>query len=110
MQQGDYEQAISYLKSATLDDNIAGAVAKGTIGDAYVELGNYGDAHAWYDKAVSHSANSLTAPLYLMKAALLYEDQGDFKKALTNYNTIKEKYPTSKEAQGIESYIARVGG
>lgn len=107
---GDYQRAISYLEQADLSDHMLGAVSRGTIGDAYVELGNLGKAVGYFEKAVSHSDNPLTAPVYLKKAALVYEDQGDFDKALANYKKIKEKFPTSNEARNIDSYIARVGG
>ncbi len=110
LQQGEFERAIAYLKAADLDDNIAGAVAKGSIGDAYVELGNYSEALSYFEKAASHSDNSLTAPIYLMKAALIYEDQAKFDEALANYKKIKTDYPTSNEAKNVDSYIARVGG
>lgn len=110
MKKGDFETAIAYLKNADLDDAIVGAVAKGTIGDAYVELGDYGQALSYYDKAISHSENMLTTPIYLKKAGLVYEDQGDFSKALSSYQRIKDDFPRSTEARVIDSYIARVGG
>ncbi len=110
LQQGEFERAIAYLKAADLEDNVAGAMAKGAIGDAYVELGNYKEALSYFEKAISHSDNSLSSPMFLKKAALIYEDLGDFKNALKNYQLIKDKYPTSPEANNVESYIARVGG
>lgn len=110
LRSGDYERAISYLEKADLSDHMLGAVALGATGDAYVELGNMGQAVKYFERAVDHSDNPLTAPVYLKKAALVYEDQGDFEKALANYREIKDKYPTSTEGRNIESYIARVGG
>lgn len=115
MDKGEYQLAIDYLKQADLDDAIAGAVAKGTIGDAYVELGNYGEALSYYNAAVDHSENDLTTPLYLKKAGLVYEELGsdnpdNYEKALANYERIKEDYPTSTEGRSIDAYIARVGG
>ncbi len=110
LRKGDYDIAISYLKNANLDDAIVGAIAKGSIGDAYVELGNYNEALNYYEKAISHSDNMLTAPIYLKKAGLVYEDQADFEKALANFQRIKNDFPKSSEARVIDSYIARVGG
>lgn len=110
MEKGEYDLAIEYLKNADLDDAIAGAVAKGTIGDAYVEKGMYGEALDFYESAIDHSENSLTTPLYLKKAGLVYEDQGNFEKALDYFEQIKEDYPKSTEGRSIEAYIARVGG
>lgn len=110
LRQGDYQRAISYLKKANLSDDLAGAVALGGIGDAYVELGNFKQALSYYAQAVSHSDNSLTAPVYLKKAGLVLEDMEEYDKALENYQRIKDDYPKSNQAQDIESYIARVGG
>jgi tetratricopeptide (TPR) repeat protein len=110
LRKGDFQSAISYLEKADLDDAIVGAVAKGAMGDAYVELGNLSKALDYFNQAASHSDNMLTAPLYLKKAGLIHEDLGEFEKALANYKKIKEQYPNSDEARGIESYIARIGG
>ncbi len=110
MKKGDFPRAIEYLKDADLDDELAGAVAKGTIGDAMVELGNLDKALSFYDDAISHSKNMLTAPIYLKKAGLVHEEREEFEKALEKYTTIKEEYPNSSEARVIDAYIARVGG
>ncbi|MFN2423866.1 MAG: tol-pal system YbgF family protein [Cryomorphaceae bacterium] len=110
MEGGDYERAIYYLDQADLSDEMLGAVSRGAIGDCYVELGDLSKAISYYDKAISHSDNPLTAPVYLKKAALVHEDRGDFDDALAKYRKIKEKYGESNEAKNIESYIARVGG
>lgn len=110
LKKGEYQRAIEYLKNADLDDKIIGAMAKGSIGDAFVEIGDYDKALSYYSDAISHSDNNLTAPMYLKKAGLVYEDQGKYAEALENYERIKEDYPKSNEARSIDSYIARVGG
>lgn len=110
LKKGEYQRAIAYLKEADLDDVLVGAMALGSIGDAYVELGNYEKALTYYNDAIEHSKNLLTTPLYLKKAGLIYEDKGDFDKALENYQTIKKNFPKSNQARSIDSYIARVGG
>lgn len=110
MKQGNYGLAIEFLKDADLDDELTSAVAKGAIGDCYLELGNYGDALSYFNDAISASDNLLTAPIYLKKAGLVHIENGDFDKALANFERIKEDYPSSSEARSIDSYIARVGG
>ncbi|NEN23888.1 tetratricopeptide repeat protein [Cryomorpha ignava] len=110
LRNSDYQMALNYLKNADLEDEIVGAMAKGGMGDAYVQLGDYDKAISSYSDAISHSKNLLTAPMYLKKQGLVYEDQGKFKEALTNYKRIKDDFPTSNEARSIDSYIARVGG
>ncbi len=107
---GDFERAISYLGKADLNDHMLGAVSRGAMGDAYVELGNMSEAVKHFERAISHSNNPLTAPVYLKKLGLVQEDMGQFEKALANYKRIKENFPNSTEARNIESYIARVGG
>lgn len=110
LKQGDYPRAIAYLKNADLDDKLAGAVALGGIGDAYVELGNFNQALTYFDRAVKHSDNPLTAPVYLKKAGLVLEEMEKFADARAKYQSIKDNYPKSPQAQDIDSYIARVGG
>lgn len=110
LKNGDYQRAIKYLEDADLDDAIVGAMAKGSLGDAYVELGNFDKAISSYNDAINHSKNTLTTPMYLKKQGLVYEDMGKFKEALKNYERIKKEFKTSTEARSIDSYIARVGG
>jgi hypothetical protein len=42
-----------------------------------------------------------------MKAAAIYENQGEPAKALEFYNRIKNEYPDTNEGQNVEKYIAR---
>jgi tetratricopeptide (TPR) repeat protein len=110
MKQGDFGLAIEFLKDADLDDDLTSAVAKGAIGDCYVELGNIGDALSYYEDAIETSSNLLTTPIYLKKAALVQIEKGDFKDALAKFERIKEDYPSSNEARTVDSYIAKYGG
>jgi tetratricopeptide (TPR) repeat protein len=107
LQLGDYEEAISYLKSFSSDDIIISSIANGCIGDAYSELQDYNKAISYYKKATD-TPNDLSTPIYLSKAALLYEEIGDYKKALNLYEQIQKDYPKSQEGRNIEKYIARV--
>jgi tetratricopeptide (TPR) repeat protein len=107
MKKGEYETAIEYLKDGQLDDEITGSVAIGAIGDCYVELGDYDKGLTYFKKAAANSDNQFTAPLYMKKAATVYEEKKDYKAALKLYNSIKKDYPNSNEAKTIEKYIAR---
>jgi tetratricopeptide (TPR) repeat protein len=82
------------------------AVAKGAIGDAFVELGQMDDALDYYLKAVNATDNSFTTPLYLWKAGLIYESMEKNSKAVALYERIAEDYPESRQAAGIASVIA----
>ncbi|RLD35843.1 MAG: tetratricopeptide repeat protein [Bacteroidetes bacterium] len=104
---GEYENAIDYLKDFDSKDQIVKSVATGAIGDAYMELDNEKDALSMYLKAAKQRKNQFTSPIYMMKAAQVYEGQKDFKKAVALYEEIKKEYPESNEAKDIDKYIAR---
>lgn len=107
LKKGEYQLAIDYLTSVSFDDEIIGAVALGATGDAYVELGNYNKAASYFKKAIAHSANDFTTPLYLMKEAMVQEELGNFDDALANYKRIQKDFPNASQARDIEKYIAK---
>lgn len=103
-QLGNYEEAADYLKKFDADDvNIAPA-AKMLLGDAYVELGEYGKAVKAFE-AAAKSENELIAPMALKKAGVVYLKEGNEKAANKVFEQIKSDYPQSAEAQDIEKYI-----
>jgi tetratricopeptide (TPR) repeat protein len=107
-EKGDLEYAIEYLKKADIDDEVLGSVAIGSIGDCYIDLGNYDEAITYFNKAVSHSGNSFTAPIYLNKAAITYEVLGKYKEAARDYQKIIDDYSDSPEAKKVKKNLARV--
>lgn len=106
LKQGDFENAIKYLSKFKSNDEFVGAMAEGGIGDAYLELGNQDKAISHYLKAAELKNNDLTTPLYLMRAAMVYEMAGNYDKAIELYEKIKTKHFKSAEAKDIEKYIA----
>lgn len=104
---GEYEQAIDQLSSYDAKDGYFSVTVVGLIGDSYAELGNLKEAVKFFMRAADQN-NEVLSPLYLKKAAAIYEVQGDQAKALKNYQTIKEKYPVSMESQDIDKYISRL--
>lgn len=104
---GNFDEAIDFLNKYKKKDKVIGSIAIGATGDAYVELGNIEKGISKYLEAADFAENSFNTPLYLMKAAELYETDGKYADALKLYQRIKEKYPTSTEGSTIEKYIAR---
>ncbi|HEC41841.1 MAG TPA: tetratricopeptide repeat protein [Bacteroides sp.] len=102
-----YEDAIDYLKNFKSKDKMVAPIATGAIGDALVELGDLEDGLGYYIKAAGISDNNFTAPMYLMKAGLVYENLGEFEKALDLYEEILENYPDYSRSNNIEKYITR---
>ena len=106
---GDFKNAVSYLSKFDGGDDILQPMAYGTIGDAFMELNQAGDAMEYYEKAAKASDNEFTTPMYYFKAGRLALDNGDKDKAKKYFELIKEKYPESKEAKDIDMYIAQAG-
>jgi len=104
---GDYKNSIQYLKNFSSDDIILSSLAKGCTGDAYMELGETKIAKEAYQDAISNSNNEFTTARYMMKLAMIYELDKDFKNALDIYKNIKKYLKGSPEAYGIEKYIRR---
>jgi len=104
---GNYEEAIDFLNKYSKKDKVIGSIAIGATGDAYVELGNLDKGISKYLEAAKFAANSFNTPLFLMKAAELYEMNGKYPDALKLYEKIKDEYPTSTEGSTIDKYIAR---
>lgn len=103
-EKGEYEEAANYLKKFNADDLNIDPAASQLLGDAYVELQEYGKAAKAF-QAAAKSGNEIIAPMSLKKAGLVYLHEGENGKALKAFQTIKEQYPSSAEAQDIDKYI-----
>lgn len=104
---GQYENAIEYLSKFSGKDDYFSASVQGLTGDCYVELNQTDKAISCFEKAADYK-NDILSPVYLKKAALVYESLNQPEKAEKNYTSIKEKYPKSPEAMDIDKYLARV--
>jgi predicted negative regulator of RcsB-dependent stress response len=107
LRKGQFDEAIAALSKYDAEDDITGAIALGCIGDAHLEKGDKDQALSFYKKAADYDANQFTAPVYLMKQALVYEMNNDYKSAADIYNRIKRDYPNSTEARQVATYLAR---
>jgi tetratricopeptide (TPR) repeat protein len=100
-----YKDAINYLEKFESDDQMLGAIAKGAMGDAFVQLNQLDDALGYYEQAFKLKANDFTTPKYLQKAGVVALTQEDKTKALAYFTRIKEEFPTSEEAKNVNVYI-----
>jgi tetratricopeptide (TPR) repeat protein len=107
MQMGQFEEAVTYLNKYSLDDEILAPQAKGLIGDAKAELGDSAGAIKLYMEAADMADNAFHTPIYLMKAGMLHEMEGNFAEALKLYERIRDNYAESNEGRSIDKYIAR---
>ena len=104
-EKGEYDEAAKYLKKFNADDLNINPAAHQLLGDAYVELQEYGKAAKAFE-AAAQSGNNVIAPMSLKKAGLVYLHEGQNAKALKAFKAIKDNYPSSVEAQDIDKYIA----
>lgn len=105
---GKYQEAIDHLEKFTIKDEMVSPMAKGAIGDAYMEMGKGDKAAEYYLKAADLNKNDFTTPVFLQKAAWAFEDLGKKEDALKTYERIRVEYPRSAEARDIEKYITRL--
>lgn len=107
-QLGKYEDAINYLEKFDGDDQMVAPAAKGTLGNCYAQIGDKSKAIDCFIDAAESADNNVISPYYLLQAGIMYEQTGAPNKALSVYEQIKNKYPTSTQATNIEKYINRV--
>ena len=100
-----YQEAIDQLEDFTLDDEILAPLAKGAIGDAFIQLEQPEEALGYYEKAANMRKNDFTTPRFLLKASVTAIELGDNDKAVSLLNEIKEKYSTSAEAKNVDLYL-----
>ncbi|MBR5678080.1 MAG: tetratricopeptide repeat protein [Paludibacteraceae bacterium] len=104
-EKGEFDEAAKYLKKFDADDLNIDPAANQLLGDAYVELEEFGKAAKAFE-AAAKSGNEIIAPMSLKKAGIVYLHEGENAKALKAFKAIKENYPSSSEAQDIDKYIA----
>ena len=103
----DYKNAVKYLSDYNGEDEATGPIAKGGIGDAFVQLNQPEDALDYYVQAANLRDNELTTPMYLYKAGVIALDLGKASDALKYFNRIKDDYEGSTEATNIDVFIGK---
>lgn len=111
LKMGDMDKALEYLSSYSEVKGAPGALINaqnfGLQGDINVQKGDYAKATKLFEKAVSASDNSFTAPYYLKKLGLVYQKLGDGTAAVAAFQRIADEFPSSMEARDIEKFIGQ---
>ena len=102
-----YPEAIAQLDKFKSDDEILAPLAKGAIGDAFVQLGQNEDALKYYEEAAKMRTNDFTTPRFLLKAGIAAMSLNNNDKALNHFKKIADDYPKSAEAAKAEIYTGR---
>lgn len=103
----DYKNAVEHLGNFKSDDEILAPLAKGNIGDAFVQLNQPEDALGYYEAAAEMRNNEYTTPMYLFKAGSVALELGEADKALGYFKRIKEDYANSTEAGKVDVFIGK---
>lgn len=110
---GDLDNAAKYLSQYSAVKGIPGAIINaqnlGLQGDIAVDKQEYAKAVKFYEQAVKAADNNLTAPMYLRKAGLAEQAQGNGEKAKAYYERIQNSYPMSADAREAEKLLGGVG-
>jgi tetratricopeptide (TPR) repeat protein len=107
---GDFNNAVKYLKDFKTSAIQVQAKAYGLLGDAYSELNQKDQAVEEYKKAGTlFEQDEVISPEYLFRAGYLLESMGKSQDAITMYELIKSKYPSSPRGFDIDRYLARLG-
>lgn len=103
----DYQNAINYLDKFKSDDMTIAPMAKGAIGDAFVQLGQNDEALKYYEQAATMVKNDFTTPRFLLKAGVTALNAGQTAKALKHFQTIVDEYPTVQQAVQAKVYLGK---
>ncbi|WP_179351937.1 tetratricopeptide repeat protein [Winogradskyella vidalii] len=104
----DYQNAVTHLSDFSSDDKMLDPIAKGAIGDAFVQLEQPEEALGYYENAFKADVNEFTTPLYLMKAARIAISLDQNSKALGYLERIKTEFSSSNEAGDADVLIGKV--
>jgi predicted negative regulator of RcsB-dependent stress response len=110
MKQGQYDQAIAFLKQVDTDDLLIQARAYSLIGDAYMEKGDFKEAASFYQRAANHKPNEEFTPLYLWKLYLAYEKNNDLEAGKKTLTRLSEEYELSPEGRNAKKYLSYLEG
>lgn len=105
---GEYQKAIEHLDKFSADDPIFSVIAKGAIGDAFLELNQPKEALDYYGKAVSGEENTFVVPVYLQRAAMVAEAEGNIDLAKKYLTRLKKEFNESQEATEVDKALARL--
>eukprot|EP01132_Coremiostelium_polycephalum_P002965 gene2965-3703_t len=108
MHQENYVQAVQHLQQFKGKDYLLQSRAWSLIGDALVEQKEYQKATQYYKKAAAHQPNEVFSPMYLGKAAVVYETQQDYKNAISCYQQIITSYPKSSLYADAKKHMSRL--
>ncbi len=111
LKQGNFANAIKYLKDFSTDAKQVQARAYKLLGDAYAESGKNGDALDAYKKAAHYfEEDDVNSSEYLFMAAYFADRVAkNQKEAIDLFKELKEKYPRTEKGFEADKFLAQLG-
>lgn len=108
LQQGNFEDAVTYLSKFKTKDPVLSILSAQALGDAYWELNQLEKAADCYGKAIQKHANEVLTPGVMMRMAMVQEQLQQYDKAISTYEKLRNEFSMSPEARDTERHIARL--
>lgn len=103
-----YKEAVEHLDKYSSKDEMLAPLAKGAIGDAFIQLNQKEDALKYYEEASRIRLNDFTTPRFLFKAGMTAMALNKNDVALKHFKEIEKNYGQSQEAEKAKVYAGRV--
>jgi tetratricopeptide (TPR) repeat protein len=105
---GELDEALRSFQAYEKGDDFLGASAYAGEAAVYESQGDFARAGELYERAATVREDQFMGPQYLLNAGRAYAEAGQYAEALAAYEMIREAYPESSLADGVDFYIARV--
>jgi TolA-binding protein len=111
LKQGNYSNAVKYLKDFSTDAKQVQARGYKLLGDAYAEQGKNSDALSNYKKAAHHfGKDEENSSEYLFIAAYFADRvMKNQKEAIGLYQELKKKYSKTQRGYDVDKYLSQLG-
>lgn len=110
LKEGDFKNAIKYLKDFDGKGTLVSTAAYGGLGKAYMSTNDVKNGIDAYQKAIAvNDRDDAQTPMYLFELGMAFEKNNQPDKAVASYKRIRDDYPGSREAQDIDRYLAKLG-
>jgi len=105
---GRYDEALEHFEAFDKGEHLVGASAYAGEAAIYEQRGEFERAGDLFRRAALTFENAITTPQYLLNAGQAYEKASAYAEAREVYQRIKEDFPESNLASGMDFYLARV--
>lgn len=111
LKQGNYSNAVKYLKDFSTDAKQVQARGYKLLGDAYAEQGKNSDALSNYKKAAHHfEKDEENSSEYLFMAAYFADRvMKNQKEAIDLFQELKKKYSKTQRGYDVDKYLSQLG-